>query len=227
MCWNTALVHAVATHRNLTLGSLGAIDDTDMTWLNGTAIGTTFDWGGLRAYEVPANLLKAGENTLLVNVHNINTRGTFLCSKLAIPFLRTAENPHVLNLSSPLNMETRWFQNHVAYTMAKFGMSMYVLGMSEEFRNAGIAFNALWPRTAIATAAVSNLVGGDPIMERSRTVDIMADAAHVILTRNSREFSGNFCVDQEVLEAEGVSDFSRYRFSPDLSEGDLVPDFFI
>ena len=160
-------------------------------------------------------------------MHNINTRGTFLCSKLAVPFLRKADNPHVLNLSSPLNMETRWFQNHVAYTMAKFGMSMCVLGMSEEFRSAGIAFNALWPRTAIATAAVGNIVGGDPIVQRSRIVDIMADAAHVILTRNSREFSGNFCVDQEVLEAEGVSDFSKYRFNPELAEKDLMPDFFI
>jgi citronellol/citronellal dehydrogenase len=160
-------------------------------------------------------------------MHNINTRGTFLCSKLAVPFLRKAENPHVLNLSSPLNMETRWFQNHVAYTMAKFGMSMCVLGMSEEFRSAGIAFNALWPRTAIATAAVGNIIGGDPIMQRSRTVEIMADAAHVILTRNSREFSGNFCIDQEVLEAEGADDFSKYRFNPELAEEDLIPDFFI
>ena len=160
-------------------------------------------------------------------MHNINTRGTFLCSKLAVPFLRKADNPHVLNLSSPLNMETRWFQNHVAYTMAKFGMSMCVLGMSEEFRSAGIAFNALWPRTAIATAAVGNIIGGDPIIQRSRTVEIMADAAHVILTRNSREFSGNFCVDQEVLEAGGASDFSKYRFNPELAEKDLMPDFFI
>jgi len=160
-------------------------------------------------------------------MHNINTRGTFLCSKLAVPFLRKADNPHVLNLSSPLNMETRWFQNHVAYTMAKFGMSMCVLGMSEEFRSAGIAFNALWPRTAIATAAVGNIIGGDPIIQRSRKVEIMADAAHVILTRNSREFSGNFCVDQEVLEAEGASDFSKYRFNPELAEQDLMPDFFI
>ena len=160
-------------------------------------------------------------------MHNINTRGTFLCSKLAVPFLRKADNPHVLNLSSPLNMETRWFQNHVAYTMAKFGMSMCVLGMSEEFRSDGIAFNALWPRTAIATAAVGNIIGGDPIIQRSRTVEIMADAAHVILTRNSREFSGNFCVDQEVLEAEGASDFSKYRFNPELAEKDLMPDFFI
>ena len=160
-------------------------------------------------------------------MHNINTRGTFLCSKLAVPFLRKADNPHVLNLSSPLNMETRWFQNHVAYTMAKFGMSMCVLGMSEEFRSDGIAFNALWPRTAIATAAVGNIIGGDPIIQRSRTVEIMADAAHVILTRDSREFSGNFCVDQEVLEAEGASDFSKYRFNPELAEKDLMPDFFI
>ena len=160
-------------------------------------------------------------------MHDINTRGTFLCSKLAIPFLRKADNAHVLNLSAPLNMETRWFQNHVAYTMAKFGMSMCVLGMSEEFRSAGIAFNALWPRTAIATAAVGNIVGGNPIIQRSRTVEIMADAAYVMLTRNSHVFTGNFCVDQDVLQAEGISDFSKYRFNPDLAEEELVPDFFI
>ena len=160
-------------------------------------------------------------------MHDINTRGTFLCSKLAIPYLKRADNPHVLNIAPPLNMESRWFQNNVAYTMAKFGMSMCVLGMSEEFRGSGIAFNALWPRTTIATAAVANVVGGDPMIKRSRTTDIMADAARSILVRNSREFTGNFCVDEDVLREQGVSDFSAYRVSPELREEDLFPDFFI
>ena len=112
-------------------------------------------------------------------MHNINTRGTFLCSQKAVPYLRKSDNPHVLNLSPPLNMEIRWFQNHVAYSMAKYGMSMCVLGMSSEFKRDGIAFNALWPRTAIATAAVANHLGGDMMIARSRTPEIMSDAAHI------------------------------------------------
>lgn len=160
-------------------------------------------------------------------MHSINTRGTFLCSQKAIPHLKKAANPHVLNLSPPLNMETRWFQNHVAYSMAKFGMSMCVLGMAGEFANDGIAFNALWPRTAIATAAVNNHLGGDAIMKISRTVDIMSDAAHVILTRNSREFTGNFCVDDEVMASVGVTDLKKYQVNPELSISQLAPDFFV
>ena len=124
-------------------------------------------------------------------------------------------------------MESRWFQSHVAYTMAKFGMSMCVLGMSEEFRSKGVAFNALWPRTTIATAAVANIVGGDPVIQRSRTPEIMADAAHVILSYDSREFSGNFCIDEDILISEGVNDFSKYLVDPNLDEQDLFPDFFI
>ena len=160
-------------------------------------------------------------------MHNINTRGTFLCSQKAIPFLRKADNPHVLNLSPPLNMEVRWFQNHVAYTMAKYGMSMCVLGMHSEFSRDGIAFNALWPRTAIATAAVANHLGGDLMIAKSRTVDIMADAAHIILTRDSREHSGNFYIDDEVLAAEGITDFNQYQVDKDLDITELAPDFFI
>ncbi|HBO15756.1 MAG TPA: short chain dehydrogenase, partial [Porticoccaceae bacterium] len=160
-------------------------------------------------------------------MHNINTRGTFLCSKMAMPYLRKSRNAHVLNISPPLNMETRWFQNHVAYSMAKFGMSMCVLGMSEEFARAGVAFNALWPRTTIATSAVANIVGGDPVIRRSRTPEIMADAAHAILVRNSREFSGHFYIDDQVLADAGVSDFSKYRVDPDATEADLFPDFFV
>ncbi len=159
-------------------------------------------------------------------MHQINTRGTFLTSKACIPHLLKAANPHVLNLSPPLNMETRWFAPHVAYTMAKFGMSMCVLGMAGEFKKQGIAFNALWPRTAIATAAVSNLLGGDESMRRCRTPEIMADAAYAIFNKNSRECTGNFFIDDEVLRADGVTDFAQYKYM-DIPDSDLMPDFFV
>lgn len=160
-------------------------------------------------------------------MHSINTRGTYLCSQKAIPHLKKAENPHVLNLSPPLNMETRWFQNHVAYTMAKFGMSMCVLGMAGEYASAGVAFNALWPRTAIATAAVGNHLGGDAIMRISRTPEIMSEAAYIILTKNSREFTGNFCIDDETLASVGITDLKQYQVDPSLEERELAPDFFV
>ncbi len=157
-------------------------------------------------------------------MHQINTRGTFLVSKTCIPFLLKSDNPHILNLSAPLNMEEKWFAPHVAYTMAKFGMSMCVLGMAGEFREQGIAVNALWPRTTIATAAVQNLLGGDELARRSRKPEIMGDAAHVILTRSSREFTGNFCIDDEVLESAGVTDLSSYAVDPSV---ELAPEFFV
>ena len=157
-------------------------------------------------------------------MHQVNTRGTFLVSKTCIPHLLKAENPHILNLSPPLNMEEKWFAPHVAYTMAKFGMSLCVLGMAGEFRKQGIAVNALWPRTTIATAAVKNLLGGDEMIRCSRKPEIMGDAAHAILTRPSREFTGNFCVDDEVLESIGVTDLSKYAVEPGAK---LFPDFFV
>jgi citronellol/citronellal dehydrogenase len=157
-------------------------------------------------------------------MHQINTRGTFACSQACIPHLKKAGNPHILNLSPPLNMEARWFAPHVAYTMAKFGMSMCVLGMAEELRGAGIAVNALWPRTVIATAAVQNLLGGDASIQRSRKPEIMGDAAHVILTRPSREFTGNFCIDDDTLASAGVTDLSVYAYDP---AAQLLPDFFV
>ena len=157
-------------------------------------------------------------------MHQINTRGTYLCSKACIPYLRRAQNPHVLNISPPLNMEEKWFAPHVGYTMAKFGMSLCVLGMAGEFRAAGIAFNALWPRTTIATAAIKNLLGGEELMRKSRKPEIMADAAYEIFKRPAREFSGNFCVDDEVLESAGVTDLSSYSVDP---VAELAPDFFV
>ena len=157
-------------------------------------------------------------------MHQINTRGTFLVSRTCIPHLLQAENPHILNLSPPLEMHEKWFAPHVAYTMAKYGMSMCVLGMAGEFRDKGIAVNALWPRTAIATAAVQNLLGGDEISKRSRKPEIMADAAHIILTKPSREFTGNFCIDDETLESAGITDLAPYAMDASL---DLMPDFFV
>jgi citronellol/citronellal dehydrogenase len=157
-------------------------------------------------------------------MHQINTRGTFLMSKLAIPLLKQAENPHILNISPPLNMDPKWFGNHVAYTMAKYGMSMCVLGMAEEFRGAGIGVNALWPRTAIATAAVANLLGGDSTLKQSRKPEIMADAAHAVLSAPSRELTGQFLIDDEVLARAGVTDFDQYAVEPG---NPLMPDFFL
>jgi citronellol/citronellal dehydrogenase len=157
-------------------------------------------------------------------MHQINTRGTFACSQACIPHLRRAANPHILNLSPPLNMEERWFAPHVAYTMAKFGMSMCVLGMAGELRSAGIAVNALWPRTTIATSAVQNLLGGDAVVRGSRKPAIMADAAYAILTKPSRELTGKFLIDDEVLAAEGKTDLSEYAVDPSST---LFPDFFV
>jgi citronellol/citronellal dehydrogenase len=159
-------------------------------------------------------------------MHSINTRGTFLTSKACLPYLLKSTNPHVLNLSPPLNMETRWFAPHVAYTMAKFGMSMCVLGMSAEFRKQGVAFNALWPKTAIATAAVNNLLGGEEAIKRCRKPEIMADAAYLIFSKNSRECTCNFFIDEEVLRENGITDFSQYKYT-DMGDNELLPDFFI
>ncbi|MGH8193304.1 MAG: SDR family oxidoreductase [Woeseiaceae bacterium] len=157
-------------------------------------------------------------------MHAVNTRGTFLVSKACIPHLLKSANPHILNMSPPLNLEAKWFAPHLAYTLAKYGMSLCVLGMAAEFRKDGIAVNALWPRTTIATAAVRNLLGGDDIIRRSRKPEILADAAHIILSKPSREFSGNFCIDDEILESAGITDLSGYAVDPTV---DPMPDFFV
>ncbi|MGA7115793.1 MAG: short chain dehydrogenase, partial [Hyphomicrobium sp.] len=144
--------------------------------------------------------------------------------KLCIPHLRKAANPHVLVLSPPLDLQPKWFKNHVAYSIAKYGMSLCVLGMAEEFRKDGIAVNALWPRTAIATAAIANVLGRD-LIAMSRTPDIMADAAHLILTQPSGELTGQFLIDDSFLfEKGGVTDFTPYRVDPSKP---LVQDFFV
>ena len=157
-------------------------------------------------------------------MNQVNARGTYLTSKACIPHLKKSANPHVLMLSPPLDMSAKWFAGHTAYTMAKFGMSMCVLGMAEEFKADGIAFNALWPRTGIATAAIRFALAGDEGMRRCRTVEIMADAAHAIFEKKAREFSGNFLIDDSFLYAEGERDFDKYRVDP---TEPLMPDFFV
>lgn len=154
---------------------------------------------------------------------SVNVRGTFATSRAAIPHLMKSANPHILNLSPPLNMSAKWFKNHVAYTMAKYGMSMCTLGMSEELRRDGIAVNSLWPRTAIATAAIEMLLSFAGL-EASRTPEIMSDAAHAIITRPSREYTGHFAIDEDVLAEEGVTDLDQYANKPGTP---LLPDFFL
>jgi citronellol/citronellal dehydrogenase len=157
-------------------------------------------------------------------MHSVNVRGTYLVSQTCLPHLLKAANPHILNIAPPLNMEERWFAPHVAYTMSKYGMSMCVLGMAGELRAEGVAVNALWPRTAVATAAVQNLLGGAEATRHCRKPEIMADASHAILVRDSSQCSGNFFVDDQVLQSGGVSDLSDYAIDPD---SELMPDFFL
>jgi citronellol/citronellal dehydrogenase len=142
----------------------------------------------------------------------INVRGTYLCSRACLPHLKRAANPHILTLSPPLNLNPRWFGPHVAYTIAKYGMSMCVLGMAEEFRQDGIAVNALWPRTTIATAALQIIPGAQ--LEAGRKPEIMADAAHRVLTTDSRALTGRFLIDEDVLREAGITDFTRYAVNP-------------
>jgi citronellol/citronellal dehydrogenase len=156
-------------------------------------------------------------------MHQVNVRGTYICSQACLPYLKEADNPHILNIAPPLKMEPRWFAPYSAYSISKIGMSLCTLGMAEEFKKEGIAVNSLWPRTAIATAAIRHL-GGEGLMPRCRKAEIVADAAYLILTRPSRECTGNFFIDEEILAASGVTDFTRYAVQPDM---ELIPDFFI
>ena len=157
-------------------------------------------------------------------IQQINVRGTFLVSRACIPYLRKSSNPHILTLSPPLDLRPEWFGQHLAYSMSKYGMSMVMLGLAEELRSDGIACNALWPRTTIATAAVEFALGGEAMMRRSRRPEIMADAAHAILTRPSREFNGRFMIDDDMLALDGVRDFRVYSVEPG---AELMPDIFI
>jgi citronellol/citronellal dehydrogenase len=159
-------------------------------------------------------------------MHQINSRGTFMASKLCLPHLKKAANPHILNLAPPLNMAPHWFGRHVAYTMAKYGMSLCVLGMADEYAGK-VAVNALWPKTVINTAAVQNQLGGAPTVKAARQPSIMADAAWTILTQPVDAASGRFFIDEDVLRSAGVNDLSGYRVDPDLDDDKLLPDFFL
>ncbi|KAK9712469.1 Hydroxysteroid dehydrogenase-like protein 2 [Basidiobolus ranarum] len=160
-------------------------------------------------------------------MNRINSRGTWLVSKYAIPHLKKSSNPHILNISPPLSLNPRWFAPHVAYTMAKFGMSLCVLGMSEELREYGIGVNALWPFTAIKTAALQVIESFQDSLDQTRKPEIMADSAYVILTKKSTEFTGNFCIDELVLRDNGVTDFDQYSVTPGIPQDQLVEDFFL
>ncbi|MCB1519612.1 MAG: NAD(P)-dependent oxidoreductase [Hyphomicrobiaceae bacterium] len=155
----------------------------------------------------------------------VNTRGTLITTKACLPYLEKSANPHVLMLSPPLDMKPQWFSGHVAYSIAKYGMSLCVLGLADELKPKGIAVNALWPRSTIATSAIQNILGGDKLMRMSRSPDILADAAHLIFSQSAREFSGNFLIDDTFLhEVGGVTDFESYRLDPAMP---LAPDFFV
>ena len=157
-------------------------------------------------------------------MHQINARGTFMVSKYAIVHLEKAANPHILMLSPPLDIKEKWFAPHTAYSMAKYGMSLVVLGLAGELRDKGIAVNALWPRSTIATAAIRNLLGGEALMRRSRRPEILADAAYAIFRKPAKEFTGHFLIDDSFLSTEGVSDFEPYRLDPHET---LAADFFV
>ena len=160
-------------------------------------------------------------------MQDVNVRGTYMLSRAAIPVLRDAENPHILSLSPPLNLSPRWLGAHTGYTLAKYGMTMATLGIAAEFAEAGIAANTLWPRTTIATAAVQFALGGDRMMKVSRTPEVYADAAYAVLTKPAREYTGQTLIVEDVLEAEGVTDFSGYAAVPGTPDDQLFPDIFL
>ncbi len=157
-------------------------------------------------------------------MHDINVRGTFMMCKYAIPYLKKGTNPHILNLSPPLNMDTKWFGDHLAYTMSKYSMSFVAMGLAEEFKADGIAANTLWPKTTIATAAIKNTLGGEEAMNCSRTPEIMADAAYIILSKPSTECTGNFFIDEDVLREQGMTNFDEYAVD---KTRELLPDLFL
>jgi citronellol/citronellal dehydrogenase len=158
-------------------------------------------------------------------MNEVNARGTFMLSQKCHPHLKNGSNPHIVNIAPPLDMSARWFRNHTAYTMAKYGMSMCTLGMAEEFRKDGIAVNSLWPMTSIDTAAVRNVLGGDSMAKMSRTPAIMADAAYILLNQDARDYTGQFVIDEFILASAGETDFKKYN-QPGY-DGPLAADFFI
>jgi citronellol/citronellal dehydrogenase len=209
------------------LAIVGDVRDDDTV---AEAVERTFEcFGGIDIVVNNASAIDVSPSTTIAMkrydlMQDINTRGTFLLSRTCVPYLLEAENPHVLTLSPPLSLDPRWYGPHLAYTLAKFGMSMCTVGMAHEHADAGIAFNSLWPRTIIATAAVQNLLGGDAAMARSRRPEIVADAAHRILTQPARTTTGNFFIDDEVLADAGVTDLSGYAY---VDDADLQVDLFL
>lgn len=169
----------------------------------------------------PVSLLPAKQYDLM---QNINTRGTYLVSRHCIPHLRKSQNAHILTMSPPISLDAKWFSHFAPYTISKFGMSMLTLGMAEELRKDKIAVNSLWPKTIIATAAVLNVLGGDEMVRKSRTPEIVADAAHIILGMPAHDFTGNFCIDEDILAGAGLTDFDKYKVDPD---AELVQDIFL
>jgi citronellol/citronellal dehydrogenase len=205
------------------------VDVRDEAQVKGAIEQTVATFGGI---DIVVNNASAVSRTPVVDtdmrrfdlMHQVNTRGTFMVSKYAIPHLAKAKNPHILMNSPPLDMQEKWFAGSTGYSIAKYGMSLVALGLAGELRGAGIAVNTLWPRTTIATAAIKNLLGGDRVMAMSRTPEIMADAAYLIFQKPAKTFTGNFLIDDTFLAGEGVTDFEQYRV--DLSEP-LAPTFFV
>jgi citronellol/citronellal dehydrogenase len=205
------------------------VDVRDEEGVKGAIARTVETFGGLDVVVNNASAINLS-NTPFTDMkrfdlmHQINTRGTYMVSKYAIPHLEKAENPHILMMSPPLDIQEKWFAPHLAYSLAKYGMSLCVLGLAGELRPRGIAVNALWPRTTIATAAVRNLLGGEQMAQASRTPEILADAAWMIFNKPAREFTGRFLIDDTFMAGEGVTDFSGYRVDPSVP---LMPDFFV
>src|SRR5947207_7523160 len=206
-----------------------AVDVRDEAQVQDAIEQTVAAFGGL---DIVVNNASAVQRTPVVDtelrrfdlMHQVNTRGTFLVSKYAIPHLEKADNPHILMNSPPLDMREKWFAGSTAYSIAKYGMSLVVLGLAGELREKGIAVNALWPRTTIATAAIKNLLGGERVMRMSRIPEIVADAAYLVFQQPARRFPGNFLIDHTFLAAEGITNFEKYRV--DAAEP-LAPTFFV
>ena len=209
------------------LAIVGDVRDDDA--VAGAIARTTDRFGGLDIIVNNASAIDLSPSSQIAMkrydlMQDVNARGTFLLSRAAVPYLEQSDNPHVLTLSPPLSLDAKWFAPHLAYTLAKFAMSMCTLGMAAEYADAEIAFNSLWPRTLIATAAVQNLLGGDAAMARSRRPEIVADAAHHILTQPAHATSGHFFIDDEVLAAAGVTDLSAYAY---VEDAELQLDLFL
>ncbi|HEY4927424.1 MAG TPA: NAD(P)-dependent oxidoreductase [Roseiarcus sp.] len=205
------------------------VDVRDEAAVRGALDSTAAHFGGIdivvnNASAISLTNSQATEMKRFDLMHQINARGTFMVSKFAVPYLAKSANPHILMLSPPLDMKEKWFAGHTAYTMAKFGMSLVVLGLAGELRAKGVAVNALWPRTTIATAAVNNLLGGEALMRASRKPEILADAAHLVFCKDARSFTGNFLIDDTFLAENGVTDFDSYRVDPTQP---LAVDFFV